>query len=178
MLHYSFNSIVIAGKLVLCNPLWPLWFYKNDTLCRSKPVVNTPPHHTSCNIPWAATPAMLQLPGRRFSCGLASVVEYTGAWPSAKHGRPRAFPPGETQINVRVEEPGVGVLFHQAVDFHLGCFKTALCGLCYVLLDGHLGVVVNVDLSERKLGHNEKPCRITDTDMTTYFKSILKECHI
>ncbi len=165
---------------------------KNDTFCRSKPVDNKPPHHklhfNNCAAnhisyiiiritEWTATPAILQLPGRRFSCGLASVVKYTGAWPSAKHGGPRAFPAVETQINVRVEEPGVGVLFHQAVDFHLGYFKTVLCGLCYVLLDGHLGVVVNVDLSERKLGH-EKPCRITATYMTTYIKSILKECHI
>lgn len=53
-----------------------------------------------------------------------------------------------------MQEPGVGVLFHQAVDFHLGGFKTALRGLCYVLLDGHLGAVVNVNLSERKLNKN------------------------
>ena len=69
------------------------------------------------------------------------------------------------QINVRVQEPGVGVLFHQAVDFHLCSFKTAPVGMCHVLLDGTFGVVVNVDLSERTLGHNEKPFRITVTDM-------------
>lgn len=98
---------------------------------------------------WAMTPAILRLPRRGVGRGLASLVENTGAWPSAKHGGPRAFPPGETQINVRVQEPGVGVLFHQTEDFHLRGFKTAPCGLCYVLLDGHLGVVVNIHLGER-----------------------------
>lgn len=50
------------------------------------------------------------------------------------------------QINVRVEEPGVRVLLHQAVDLLLGRVKAAQGWLGQVLLDGHLGVVVNVDL--------------------------------
>lgn len=55
-----------------------------------------------------------------------------------------------------MQEPGVGVLFHQAVDFHLGHFKTALCGLCYVPLDGHLGVVVDVDLNKVELSDENR----------------------
>lgn len=103
---------------------------------------------------WAATPVVLWLPGRGLSRGLASLVEHTGPWPSAKHGRSGAFPPGETQINVRGQEPGVAVPFHQTVDFRLSGFKTAPCGFPYVPLDGHFGVIVNVDLNERKFGQS------------------------
>lgn len=90
------------------------------------------------------------LPRWAFSGGLAALVEYTRAWPPSKHGASRAFSPGEAQINVGLQEPGVGVLFHQAVHFHLGDFKTAFRGLCYVLLDGHLGAVVDVHLCQRR----------------------------
>lgn len=125
---------------------------------------NKLPHHTTfqqlcCNIiinpSHRVSYCSSKLPGWGFGRGLPSVVEYTGAWPSAKHGGSGAFPPGESQINVRLQEPGVGVLFHQAVDFHLSCFKTALCGLCHIVLDGRLGVIVNVDLNE-KIGTHVK----------------------
>lgn len=86
------------------------------------------------------------LPSWRFSCGFTPLIEHTGTWPSAKHGRPGAFPSSQMQINVRVQESWVGVLFHQAVHFLLGCIKTAFCRLRDAALDGHLGVVVNVDL--------------------------------
>lgn len=69
--------------------------------------------------------ALAALPGWGFARGLASLVENAGTWPSAEHGGPRAFPLGEVQINVRVEEPGVWVLFHQAVDLQLGRFEAA-----------------------------------------------------
>lgn len=92
---------------------------------------------------------MLLLPGRRLRCGLAPLIEHTGARPPAKHGGSWGFFLGDAQVNVRGQEPGVAVLFHQAVDFNLGCFKTALCGMWYISLDVHLGGVVNVDLSER-----------------------------
>lgn len=49
-----------------------------------------------------------------------------------------------------MEEPGVRVLFHQAVDLLLGRFEAANGGKGQVLLDGHLGVVVNVDLIGKK----------------------------
>lgn len=47
-----------------------------------------------------------------------------------------------------MEEPGVGVLFHEVVDLLLGRLKTALGGLGHAPLDGHPGVVVDVDLRE------------------------------
>lgn len=63
-----------------------------------------------------------------------------------------------------MEEPGVGVFFHQAVDYQLGGFETALCGLCYDLLNGCLGVVVNVDLNNKR---NEKQSRIMTSGAST-----------
>lgn len=45
-----------------------------------------------------------------------------------------------------MEEPGIRVFFHQAVDLLLGRFEAANGGKGHILLDGHLGVVVNVDL--------------------------------
>lgn len=80
--------------------------------------------------------------------GLASVVEHAGARPSAEHVGPGAPSPGQAQVGVGVEEPGVGVLLHEVVDLPLGRLKAALGGLGHAPLDGHPGVVVDVDLSE------------------------------
>lgn len=67
------------------------------------------------------------------------------------------------QINVRVEEPGVRVLFHQAVDLLLGRFEAAQGGPGHVLLDGHLGVVVNVDLVGKRDENTVRSPPNTDT---------------
>lgn len=104
--------------------------------------------------PWPSAPeppprpTAPPLPGRGLGGGLASVVEHAGARPSAEHVGPGAPSPGQAQVGVGVEEPGVGVLLHEVVDLPLGRLKAALGGLGHAPLDGHPGVVVDVDLSE------------------------------
>lgn len=96
------------------------------------------------------------LPGRGLSDGLAPLVEHAGARPPAEHGSPRTLPPGQVQIGVRHEEPGVGVLFHEVVDLLLRHLEADLVGLGHAPLDGHPGAVVDVDLSGEGKG------RVTD----------------
>lgn len=88
------------------------------------------------------------LPGGALAGSLAPLIEHAGARPPAEHVGPGAPPPGQAQVGVREEEPGVGVLLHQVVDLPLGRLEAALGGLGHAPLDGHPGVVVDVDLSE------------------------------
>lgn len=143
------------------HPSGNLWLHKNIALYISEPVGPKLRHRIvsqqlCCKSetvprmmanPFHAAAQRLRLPSRGLGFGFSALVKHAGAWPSAEHGGSGALPPSDAHVNVRVQEPWVGVLFHQAEDFRLGCVEAAPCWVLHVFLDGHLCVVVDVDLS-------------------------------
>lgn len=54
-------------------------------------------------------------------------------------------------VEFRVQEPRVRVVLHQEVNSVLGCFETRLCWDQKTLVEGLLGVEVQVDLEKEEL---------------------------
>lgn len=54
-------------------------------------------------------------------------------------------------VEFRVQEPRVRVVLNQEVNSALGCFETRLCWDQKALVEGLLGVEVQVDLEKEEL---------------------------
>lgn len=82
------------------------------------------------------------------SCAFGTVIENKGARPPPDHSW-WASSLGQGQVDVGVEESGIAVSFHQAVDFILRRIKAGPSWLKDVLLNGDFGWVVYVDLRDK-----------------------------
>lgn len=76
------------------------------------------------------------------------IAKDTGSRSPPVHGAARTLSPDDSQVDVRLKEPGVRVLFHEAEDFTLCHIEAGHRGSTYVLLDGHLRRMVYVYLQD------------------------------
>ena len=64
----------------------------------------------------------------------------------------------QVPVQVREEEAGVGVVFHQAVHLPLSGHESAAAGFCQALQNAFFGVVVQIDLHTEEDRGLTRPC--------------------